>query len=271
MPIEESSAAIVLRARDYSESDRIVTLLTRDFGKLSGMAKGAKASRKRFERKLEPFSHVMLYFRRRPNGQLVFVTRAEASPDLTPFAIEDDLDENRARQLHARTRRRIHLRRSGGDRRVSRAGGGARSGQRRSRDARAAPGIRTAHAALGRIWTRFCAMPQLRRCDIAVGILHHRARRRGLRAMPPDDSRRRAEARRGQRVGIGQPRRVRISRTALDARAAAADGALAISRFVASVLDRRLRSIAFLDSVLSRERLRKPIIRPYLLRSRRRR
>jgi hypothetical protein len=38
---------------------------------------------------------------------------------------------------------------------------------------------------------------------------------------------------------------------ALEARAAAADGALAISRFVASVLDRRLRSIAFLDSVLS--------------------
>ena len=31
MPAEESSAAIVLRARDYSESDRIVTLLTRDF------------------------------------------------------------------------------------------------------------------------------------------------------------------------------------------------------------------------------------------------
>jgi hypothetical protein len=38
---------------------------------------------------------------------------------------------------------------------------------------------------------------------------------------------------------------------ALDARAAAADGALAISRFVASVLDRRLRSIAFLDSMLT--------------------
>jgi len=38
---------------------------------------------------------------------------------------------------------------------------------------------------------------------------------------------------------------------ALEAKAAAADGALAISRFVASVLDRRLRSIAFLDSVLT--------------------
>src|SRR5580700_10670035 len=90
MPVEESSAAIVLRARDYSESDRIVTLLTRDFGKLSGMAKGAKASRKRFERRLEPFSHVMLYFRRRPHGQLVFITRAEAA-GLKPFCLEDDL------------------------------------------------------------------------------------------------------------------------------------------------------------------------------------
>jgi DNA repair protein RecO (recombination protein O) len=90
MPAEESTVAIVLRARDYAESDRIVTLLTRDFGKLSGIAKGAKASRRRFERKLEPFSHVTLFFRRRPHGQLVFITRAEAG-DLPPLALEDDL------------------------------------------------------------------------------------------------------------------------------------------------------------------------------------
>jgi len=91
MPAEESTPAIVLRARDYSESDRIVTLLTRDFGKLSGMAKGAKASRRRFERKLEPFSHVMLYFRRRPHGQLVFVTRAEMADGITSIDVEGDL------------------------------------------------------------------------------------------------------------------------------------------------------------------------------------
>ena len=66
-----------MRARDYAEADRIVTLLTRDFGKLSGIAKGAKASRRRFERKLEPFTQAILYFRRRPHGQLVFITRAE--------------------------------------------------------------------------------------------------------------------------------------------------------------------------------------------------
>src|SRR5271168_3679550 len=90
VPAEESTPAIVLRARDYSESDRIVTLLTREFGKLSGIAKGAKASRRRFERKLEPFSHVVLHFKRRPHGQLVFITRAEAA-DLAQHVLDDDL------------------------------------------------------------------------------------------------------------------------------------------------------------------------------------
>jgi DNA repair protein RecO (recombination protein O) len=90
MPAEESTPAIVIRARDYADADRIVTLLTRDFGKLSGIAKGAKASRKRFERKLEPFSHVTLYFKRRPHGQLVFITRAERS-ESPPPNLEDEL------------------------------------------------------------------------------------------------------------------------------------------------------------------------------------
>lgn len=90
MPIEESTPAIVLRARDYSESDRVVTLLTRDFGKLSGIAKGAKASRRRFEHKLEPLTAVNLFFRRRPLGQLVFITKAEPGAD-TYGPLDDDL------------------------------------------------------------------------------------------------------------------------------------------------------------------------------------
>jgi DNA repair protein RecO (recombination protein O) len=84
LPVEESTPAIVLRTRDYAEADRIVTLLTRDFGKLSGIAKGAKASRRRFERKLEPFTQAMLYFKRRPQGQLVFITRAERLDNAPP-------------------------------------------------------------------------------------------------------------------------------------------------------------------------------------------
>ncbi len=90
MPAEQSTPAIVLRARDYSESDRIVTLLTRDCGKLGGIAKGAKSSRRRFERKLEPLTHLTLFFRRRPHGDLVFITRAEPPPAAAPI-LDDDL------------------------------------------------------------------------------------------------------------------------------------------------------------------------------------
>jgi DNA repair protein RecO (recombination protein O) len=90
MAVEERAAAIVLRANDYGDADRIVSALTRECGKLGGIARGLKKSRGRFERRLEPFSHVMLYFRRRPHGELVFITRAESS-GLEAFEPGDDL------------------------------------------------------------------------------------------------------------------------------------------------------------------------------------
>ncbi len=71
----------MLRARDYAEADRVVTLLTRDFGKLNGIAKGVKVSRRRFERKHEPFTQALISFKRRPHGELVFITRAERVED----------------------------------------------------------------------------------------------------------------------------------------------------------------------------------------------
>ena len=40
--------AVVLNSFDYGESDRIVAFYTEDFGKIKGMAKGARRSRKRF-------------------------------------------------------------------------------------------------------------------------------------------------------------------------------------------------------------------------------
>jgi DNA repair protein RecO (recombination protein O) len=47
---------LLLRSVDYGESDRILTLLTRESGKLSVLAKGARRSKKRFAGALEPFS-----------------------------------------------------------------------------------------------------------------------------------------------------------------------------------------------------------------------
>ena len=67
----------MLRGRAYGESDKIVTFLTRDFGKLSGIAKGAAKSKKRFVASLEPFTHVQLDFRSRPQNDLCFIESAE--------------------------------------------------------------------------------------------------------------------------------------------------------------------------------------------------
>jgi len=47
---------------DYAEWDRIVSLFTQDFGRLKGIAKGAKRSQKRFGSALEPFTHVVVDF-----------------------------------------------------------------------------------------------------------------------------------------------------------------------------------------------------------------
>ena len=58
----QRSAAIVLEVMDYGESDKIVTCYTLAAGKLKGIAKGAKRSRKRFVNKLELFSRLELYY-----------------------------------------------------------------------------------------------------------------------------------------------------------------------------------------------------------------
>ncbi len=65
--------AIVLRSWPYGESDKIVSFLTECHGKVTGIAKGAKRSRKRFVNTLEPFSLVNLRFQDRPHSSLVFV------------------------------------------------------------------------------------------------------------------------------------------------------------------------------------------------------
>ena len=56
MPRTAKVVAVVLRTVDYGERDRVVTLLSRDRGKLSAFARGARVSRRRFGGALEPFT-----------------------------------------------------------------------------------------------------------------------------------------------------------------------------------------------------------------------
>jgi DNA repair protein RecO (recombination protein O) len=73
MSYNVTTAALVLRARPFGESDKIVSFLTQSHGKLTGIAKGAKRSKRRFSNSLEPFSLVTLRFTDRPQRSLVFI------------------------------------------------------------------------------------------------------------------------------------------------------------------------------------------------------
>jgi len=88
MPLFKTNA-IVIRSINYGESDKIVTFLTKDFGKLKGIAKGARRSRKRFQNALGLFSHLHLIFFDKEEMGLV---RAEGCDILHSFPrIKEDL------------------------------------------------------------------------------------------------------------------------------------------------------------------------------------
>ena len=83
------SEAIILRTRDHGESDRLITFLSSGQGKLTGIAKGARRSKKRFVHTLEPFSLVRLTYVERASSGLV---RIDASELRNPFtALRQDL------------------------------------------------------------------------------------------------------------------------------------------------------------------------------------
>lgn len=67
--------AIVLRTAAYSEADRLVTYLIPAVGKLVGIARNARSSRKRFGHCLEPCSRVTLTYK--PGTGLAWLERSQ--------------------------------------------------------------------------------------------------------------------------------------------------------------------------------------------------
>jgi len=74
---QAESAAIVLDCRDHGESDLIVTFFCEHHGRLTGIAKGAKRSKKRFVNKLEIFSSLRILHTTPQNNRLAFIAEAE--------------------------------------------------------------------------------------------------------------------------------------------------------------------------------------------------
>jgi DNA repair protein RecO (recombination protein O) len=72
-----TSEAVVLRTWPVHEADLVVSFLTRDFGKMRGVAKSALKSRKRFGGALEPMTVARAFFVERPRQELVRLDQLE--------------------------------------------------------------------------------------------------------------------------------------------------------------------------------------------------
>lgn len=81
-----TSEAVVLRTWPVHEADLIVSLFTRDYGKLRGVAKSALKSRKRFGGALEPMTVARAWFAEKPKQELVRLDQLEiiSSPLAVP-------------------------------------------------------------------------------------------------------------------------------------------------------------------------------------------
>ena len=80
----EKTEAIVIRQADFSESSRVVTLFSRDFGKVSVLAKGAKRLKGPFDAALDLLSACRIVFLRKSTGALSLLTQASLIQKFTP-------------------------------------------------------------------------------------------------------------------------------------------------------------------------------------------
>ncbi|HXP84261.1 MAG TPA: DNA repair protein RecO [Bryobacteraceae bacterium] len=87
MPARESES-LVLRTYPYREADLIVSFLTRDQGKLRGVARRARRPKSAFGSGLERLSHVHMAYFQREGGELVNLNGCELID--SPFAMQSD-------------------------------------------------------------------------------------------------------------------------------------------------------------------------------------
>ncbi len=74
---ERQTPAIVLSVREYGEADLLVDFLTPEQGRLTGIAKHARKSRRRFAHCLEPLGRVVFWLSTKPGRDLEFLQRGE--------------------------------------------------------------------------------------------------------------------------------------------------------------------------------------------------
>jgi DNA repair protein RecO (recombination protein O) len=70
--------AVVLKSMNYRDTSKIVTFYTRRFGKLKGIAKGARQLRSKFGSSLDPLSQVFLVLYKKEQRDLQLISQCDA-------------------------------------------------------------------------------------------------------------------------------------------------------------------------------------------------
>lgn len=80
----EKTEGLVIRQADFSETSRVVTLFTRDFGKISALAKGARRLKGPFESAIDLLSNCQIVFIRKSSSSLDLLTEARLLHSFRP-------------------------------------------------------------------------------------------------------------------------------------------------------------------------------------------
>ena len=84
MPLH-SSESLIIKQMDFHENDKILTFLTKDQGKKSGILKGSKKILSRHLGLSEPFTHVNILYLEKPTAELVQVRKLELLESFYPI------------------------------------------------------------------------------------------------------------------------------------------------------------------------------------------
>jgi DNA repair protein RecO (recombination protein O) len=86
----EKALALVVRGTDWSETSRITTLFTREFGKVRALAKGGRRLRSNFDVAFDLLSVCRVVFIRKAHGGLDLLTEAQLAERFP--ALREDLN-----------------------------------------------------------------------------------------------------------------------------------------------------------------------------------
>jgi DNA repair protein RecO (recombination protein O) len=96
--------AVVLRVQKLGEADRIVTLLTRRYGRIRAVAKGVRRTMSRFGARLEPFGHIDVQW---AEGRTLHVVSQVEAVDLLGKHFLDDYPRYTAASAIVETAERL--------------------------------------------------------------------------------------------------------------------------------------------------------------------